>query len=308
MKRIRNLTIYITFAICVTLLFAGKPGFYTARSSLYLWDLGHILLFTLTTIIILKDIKAFGRLSFFRQIVIIFIFSFVIGVATELIQVNFDRDPDVQDLIRDVLGALLAVAFFSPARANVSKLFRRSFQSVLVIITMIYVYPFMTALIDEVIAWKQFPVLADFETAFEASRWQDPAQVNISEELARNGDACLQVALSTRKYSGVSFNYFPNDWRSYKDFHFSVYNPDADTLRMECRVHDKWHNHNYADRFNLTILVRNGWNDFTIPIADIETAPKERKMDLERVEGFVIFTVQSPRNRTIYLDHLYLDR
>ena len=308
MKRIRNLTIYLTFAICVTLLFAGKPGFYTARSSIYLWDLGHILLFTLTTIIILKDIKQFTRLSYSRQILIITIFSVVIGVATELIQVNFDRDPDVQDLIRDVLGALLAVAFFSPARKSAAVVFRRSFQSILVIITLIYVYPFLIALIDEAIAWKQFPVLSDFETPFEDSRWQDPAQVKISRDLARNGEASLQVALSTRKYSGVSFNYFPNNWQSYRDFHFSVYNPDADTLRMECRVHDKWHNHNFSDRFNLTILVRNGWNDFTIPISDIESAPKERKMDLEEVEGFVIFTVQSPRNRTIFIDHLYLSK
>ena len=75
---------------------------------------------------------------------------------------------------------------------------------------------------------------------------------------------------------------------------------------MECRVHDKWHNHHFSDRFNLTILVRHGWNDFTIAIEDIEKAPKERSMDLENIEGFVIFTVQSPRPRTIYLDHLYL--
>jgi len=306
MRKIKNFVLYIIFIVCVILLFAGKPGFYTARSSLYLWNLGHIFLFALASIILIKEFRFFNKLSFIKQLIFIVIFSLFFGIITELLQVEFDRTPDVEDLIRDVLGSVLGVAFFSPARRTISKLTRRIIQYSLIVLTLIEVYPFTAALADEVLALSQFPLLSDFETPLEIDRWQNHSQLQVKKGLSRNGKCSMQVELTTSKYSGVALKYFPNNWAEYSHFKFSIYNPDNDTLRIVCRIHDQNHIHSYSDRFNKAFYAKNGWNDFTVPIDIIESAPKERKMDLEKIESIGIFTVRSTRKRIIYLDSFYL--
>jgi VanZ family protein len=306
MNKAKNLILYLVFSLCVIFLFAGKPGFYTARSSLYLWDLGHILLFTLSSLIIIKKIPNFSSRSFTGQLLIVFIFGLFFGILTELIQVEFDRTPDLKDLIRDILGALIGVAFFSPRRYLVSKYFRTIVQFGLLIMVLLEIYPFAKALVDETLAATQFPVLSDLETPLEIDRWLDHSQLQIENGLARNGKASLRVVLTTSKYSGVSLNYFPGDWEGYKYFNFSIFNPDSDTLKIVCRIHDKYHNHDYSDRFNRNYLLTHGWNDFSIPLAEIRSAPKNRKMDMSQIERIGIFTVRSPRKRIVYFDNFYL--
>ncbi len=306
MRKIKNLTVYLAFLLCVTLLFAGNPGFYTARSSLYLWDLGHVLLFTLASIIIIKNIPWFNRFSFKNQILIISGFSIFFGVVTELLQVNFHRTPDIYDLFRDLLGSLLGVAFYSVKRREAPVLFRKIVQAILIILTLISIYPFAAALSDEIIALAQFPLLSDFETPMEVNRWQNHSQLKLENGLARHGEKSLRVVLTTSKYSGVSLKYFPAKWQNYESFRFSIYNPDNDTLRVVCRINDAMHNHSYSDRYNKAFFIKNGWNDIEIKLADVQSAPKDRKMDMENIELISIFTVQSPIRRIIYLDHFYL--
>ena len=306
MRKIKYFSLYIAFILCVTLLFAGKPGFYTARSSLYLWDLGHIFLFTLASIIIVKKIYWFNKFSYLKQLLLITIFSLFFGILTELLQVKFDRTPDVHDLLRDLLGSLLGIAFFSPRRIDVSDLFRKSVQTGLIILLLIEVYQFTSALADEAIALVQFPVLSDFETPMEVDRWRNQSQLKLENGLARQGDNSLRVILTTSKYSGVSFKYFPSDWRDYKYLNFSIYNPDDDTLRVICRIHDANHNHSYKDRYNEAFYIKNGWNDIKISLSDIQMAPQDRKMDLSNIELIGIFTVRSPRRRLIFLDNFHL--
>jgi VanZ family protein len=308
MRKIKNLSIYIAFFLCITFLFAGKPGFYTARSSIYLWDLGHVLLFSLVSILIIQKIKWFNRFSLYKQLWYIITFSLFTGILIELAQVKFDRTPDVYDLLRNILGSVLGVAFYSPRRHKISIRIRKAIQILLIILTSFALYPFTAALVDEAIAWSQFPILSDFETPMEVNRWQNHFQLKLEKGLARKGDHSMRVSLTTSKYSGVSLKYFPNDWRDYTHLNFSIYNPDNDTLRVICRIHDVHHNHSFNDRYNEAFYLKYGWNDFQIPINDILLAPKERRMDLSQIELIGIFTVRSPRRRLIYLDSFRLSR
>lgn len=54
--------------------------------------------------------------------------------------------------------------------------------------------------------------------------------------------------------------------------------------------------------------MKQGWNDVSIPIVDIENAPAARKMELEHLSEVVIFTVDPPAPRVMYLDYVRLIR
>ena len=74
-------------------------------------------------------------------------------------------------------------------------------------------WPVYQSLDDEWVARKQFPVLADFETPFEQTRFSDVHQVQREQNIVRHGRYALRVQLSTVHYSGISLFYFPHDWR-----------------------------------------------------------------------------------------------
>ena len=109
--------------------------------------------------------------------------------------------------------------------------------------------------------------------------------------------------------SGVSLAEFPGDWTGHQALEFSVFSPATDPLELVCEVNDREHRrrgYQYQDRFNRRLTVAPGWNDFTIPLEEIRTAPQAREMDLSQVATFQLFAVRLPQPRTIYLDQVML--
>ena len=51
-----------------------------------------------------------------------------------------------------------------------------------------------------------------------------------------------------------------------------------------------------------------GWNAVAIPVADIQNAPSEREIELDDLREVVIFTVNPPPSRQMYLDYVRLMR
>lgn len=157
-------------------------------------------------------------------------------------------------------------------------------------------------------ASRQFPVLGDFETDLETMRWSSG---DIDKNIARHGKRSLRVSFGTRKYEGTTLERSFGDWRGYKTFAFSIYNPDPDPLSMTVSIRDEEHfrrGGEYHDRFNHVYTMEQGWNDVSIPIADIENAPLARTLELNHLSEVVIFTVDPPAPRVMYLDYVRLLR
>ena len=155
-------------------------------------------------------------------------------------------------------------------------------------------------------ASRQFPVLSDFETRLETRRW---CSGEIDTDVARHGASSLRVALDTQKYAGTTLKRSFGDWKGFSIFAFSLYNPDPDPLRMIVSIRDEEHfrrGGEYHDRFNRAFMMAQGWNDVYIAVADIENAPSERKLELNHLSEVVIFTVDPPAPRVMYLDYVRL--
>jgi len=307
-QKLRLQIVLFLLIIGAPFFFLGGPGAHGSRSFLALWDLGHVLFFFLTSLLLSKLIRyRFKGLSLFASQRAVFLLIFVLGSAVEILQMFFDgRSPDPQDVLRNQLGCLIALAFFACGKRHLRNKFLFQFQTLVIILVLLVLVPLGRAVVDECIALNQFPLLSDFETPFEADRWKEDALVNVSEDVARHGHHSLKVQLTTNLYSGVELIYFPKNWKNYENLYISVFFPDEGQLKLVCRVHDSEHNNEYIDRFNKNYLLEKGWNDLVIPFTDIENGPEKRLLNMKRIESLMVFVSQQDKEKIIYIDHVYL--
>ena len=287
------------------LLFVGGPGYRSSRSLSAAWDLGHLVAFSLWGYLLvtrnpLKDATPA------RQWGTILAFSFVAGAATEGIQWVSGGDASLDDFLRDACGGVLTLSWFAPSAHILPRWVRRTARGLAATLFLIACLPLAAALSDEAIARVQFPVLSDFETPFETSRWDGGAR---DTSFAFHGKASLRVDMDTSLYSGIALVHFPRDWKGYGTLNMEVLNPSSEEIDITCRIHDRQHekgDQRYEDRFNKGFLLRPGWNDLRIDLGEVARAPVGRSMDLREIRVVGIFATGLTAPRTIYVDHVRL--
>jgi len=291
--------------------FFGGPGYYAARSFKAAWNLGHILFFTLASVALCEFYcSRVSRKKPVQVFLQVFLIIFLFGLMVEFLQMfSNGRSPDVFDVLRNQLGALIGFVFFCSVRRKLSSSILKGVQSGTILLLLCFLWPLVRAVIDERLAAARFPLLSDFETPFEARRWQDIHQLQVVDSLARHGKRSLRVQLSQKKYSGTTLFYFPHDWSGYGYLDFSVYNPSDAELTLHSRIHDQLHRQHgqvFKDRFHRRFTLHPGWNDLRVSLEAVKQAPAGRDMDMHKIEGFCIFVVSQSRPSVIYVDNVYL--
>jgi len=295
--------------ICLLLLFVGGPNQFSPRSYRYAWNLGHVLAFALWSYLLLYSWKRISEWPFLRQGILIFLFTVFSGILIELLQGKIDRTPSIADVLKDLLGSGVTLAFFVPSRKNISKISLRILQCGVLLLILLAIFPLAKALIDESIARKQFPVLSTFETPFEIERWSGNSKRTIDHNIAKHGKSSLKVLLTTAQYSGVFLVHFPGDWRNFSFLRLDIFNPSSELLKVHCRIHDRLHITNdypLDDRFNSQFILTQGWNNIKISLDRILNAPVSRTMDLANIRGLGVFVVRLPTPEVIYVDNVRL--
>ena len=307
-----NFQVRLVFTIVLLLLgsyylFSDGLGNQVSRSTKELWDLGHIVYFAVT-VYLLIELGLLKKLSLPVQWLTLVLLSLLWGTLIEVLQYDTQRTPDLHDIFRDLTGCLLVLSFH-PALLKLSNntrvLFIRLVVSIILIIQLI---PLSIALIDESIARHQFPVLSNFETPFELDRWAGGERAQLGAEF---NSYQLKVNLTTSTYSGTGLKYFPSDWRAYKSVKLSFFNPSSLVLNLVIRIHDAEHEtglraYAHSDRFNTRVKLNQGWNDITLSLTKVESALRNRKMDLSQVADISFFAVRLPEPRVLYLDSIGL--
>jgi len=306
---LKNSLLTVIAVICFVLFFVGGPDYYSQRSYKDFWDIGHILFFFIFSYLILLNWPKSLETTFFRQSIAVIFIVICLGVLIELIQAGSARTPNIMDLIRDIIGCLVALSFWPQAIKTISKAKLKMFQMISVVLVAIAFFPMVTAFLDEITAMKQFPVLSDFETRFEKDRWAGDADFSIDHEIYYHGKASLKVNLNTSLYSGFGLKYFPRNWLNYSELQLSIFNPDREAIQITCRIHDEQHTQSlqlYEDRFNRRFSISSGWNLIKIQLKQIENSPNKRKMALNQIQGLGLFATSLSKPRTVYIDYVRL--
>ena len=304
-----NLLLLICLLVVTPLFFIGGLDFYSGRSLKFIWNFGHIIFFAVATCLALRAMPSFAARTFWFQCIAVICISFVAGLAIELFQYWTSRKPDVEDLVKNMLGALIAVVMFSPSTDTVNKHGLLAARVVLAMIVCFQGYWLSSILYDEWNMRQQFPLLADFESFTEVGRWEGDIPFYRSDEQQASGDYSLKIELDTSRYSGIDMNYLVSDWQGYDSLTLAVNNPHSEPLPVTIRIHDKHHAGNgrlYRDRFNRGFLLQRGWNGLSIDLHDIAGAPESRQMDMSAIVNVSIFVVDQKTVKTIFLDNIRL--
>ncbi len=296
-------------SVLFVFFFVGGPGYDSGRSFNHAWNMGHILFFAILTHLFISRNNQFSKKSLLAQLRRIIIFTLVLGIVIELVQYGFNRMPDFGDLWRNLIGSLMGLFFFNPTKKAPTKLNLRIVQYIIILLVLIELFPLAVSLTDEVIAARAFPVLADFESSIEVSRWTGSARFEIDKDSPVSGESSLKVTLGTSKYSGLSLKFFPNNWQGYRELRFSIDNTTSETFKILFRIHDRQHSRSkkrYNDRFNTIFLLSPGLNHISLDLAEVIQAPATREMDLSDIVEFQLFVMEMKASKVIRIDDFRL--
>ncbi len=270
-------------------------------------NLGHILYFALFSYFILQ-LSPVSRCSAGRQCLLALSSTLFAGIAIELLQSLSTRTPSLMDVGRDLTGALLILCFFRPWRLGLRPGLRLSCQFLVVIMILSNSLVPSFRIYDRLLGRQQFPLFSSLEEPSEIFRWSRGERV---DSPARQGHYSLRATFTTEEYSAVEFNYLPADWNGYDRLLFSIHNPHSEPVALYIKIHDKKHEELgqlYNDRYNHRWLLRQGWNDLSISLTDIESAPTQRRMDLSRITTLQFFTHRLNRPQNLYFDQIGLKK
>lgn len=270
------------------------------------WNLGHIVFFALAALWLIRR-RRLSALGFYRQGAVVLGVTLLLGGLIEWLQGGLARQSDVADLARNCLGAMLVLAWRGGAKCIARRWLTAIRAGLLLALAWQFYLP-LSALLDEWRSTRHFPLLANFESALEMSRWQQgSARFSRSTRHVSSGQSALQVLLDTGHFSGIMLRYFPRDWRGYQYLSFDLYSDVA--LPITVRIHDQLHRAGgqlYRDRFNRRYALTPGWNTISIALDEVAQAPATRRMDLSAVAAVGWFVTDQPAPLRIFLDNVRL--
>lgn len=288
----------ISLVIFLPLLFYPWDNRYFPRSLKAFWDLGHVGLFAVIFFIVLCYRQRLTKLPLVSRFILAAGFALLAGGTIEIIQYYLGRDASFYDLSLDVLGAVLAVSWYPKLdfyRYPASAVFRW-FCTIIAVACLI---PTARYLYDEYSARQDFPVLADFSTSLQATRFGNNPGLELS-------DNSLRVYFTTEQYSGFGLRYFPRNWSGYREVVLEIYNPGEDAVELTCRIHDLSHNEAYNDRYNRQFHVPTGHQEIRIDLTEVENAPKTRRMNMDRIGALGCFTTNLSTPAVLIIQSIFL--
>ncbi len=227
-----------------------------------------------------------------RYLVAVFLAT-AIGAAIEVIQGALHRDMSLEDVFHDLLGALIGAAVMHAFKWEpASNLLRRISLALACIALLTAAFPVAWSAAAYVHRDREFPVVLQFGSRLDRYFLYDcAAKTEFSTIDSSADEAALLVDLddSCRKQIGLAEPY--SDWRGHTSLSVEIANATDRILPLTIRIEDVHHNQEYSDRFNRSFeLGSHERKVLTIPLADIQSAPATRKMDMEQIYWINIFT------------------
>lgn len=280
-----------------------------------------------------------------------FLFAFVVtmacGLGIEIVQIFLPRDADIDDLVRDFLGATALLLAAWACDRDAGGPFRHAWlprSIALLASALVFMLAFVS--VGRVAAnYAQrdaaFPRLCDFDSPWErqfVQLWEThlvlvprpPAWAPGADSTVQRGpdstagrqdpppnaapadsllaiDTVARVTFEPATYPRFTFKEPVPDWRSYRDFVFEVFSDLPTPVEIVLRIDDEPHNQMYTDRFNRALTVVPGANTFRIPLTDVRAAPRGRQMDMRHIAKFIVFAVDPAEPFSLFLNAFRLE-
>ena len=304
MEKLRHYWPNILLFLATILLFI--PGL-TGRFSDYqteIWNLGHIGYFFLLIRSLFPHLqRRFSSLTV--RLMAAVLVTLLLSVVIEVVQLNVGRQASVGDVFNNLVGCLLAL-YFCQLRWLLSRAGQWGVRGLLFLLLFWSLSPLFSIAVDRLVAHHRHPIVADFETPFERSRWSSEFPLEIVQGESKRLLAHLEPV---GPYPRVSLIPRVSDWRGYTTLQFEIYNSGDQTWQLYFRINDSAHDERgmrYNDRFNTEWPLKPGWNRFQVDLQQVREAPASRPMNMEHIAKVTFYFMDEPSLTTIQLDNLIL--
>lgn len=286
------------------------------------FNAGHILLFGVFAILTLWTSTVLIRHRLQKQYqhyLIALATTILIGATSEILQVWAPRDANAADFARNVVGAACFLAFYGARDPQMAEqwysLGGRAKNTVVVCATVILVaalaplftwttaYVYRNHAFPEIVSfapyWRRLFVDVRGATLTVTERpvgWTTAHKTHVGRFTLQNG-----------KYPGFAVQEPYADWTKYAYLRFGIYSEMSDTIRLTIRIHDRIHNNEYPDRFNQSLTILPGINEFRIPLSEIQIGPAKRKLDLRNIAALSLFATHPAKPYVIDIDGIWLE-
>jgi len=233
------------------------------------------------------------------------------AIAIELVQPMVGRTAGAWDALVGCLGVIAAIGGVKLSVAGSSTALRTFYGVTVLALAAALLFP--VGLEWREIEWRRgnFPVLADFEDEIELRLWQAlpdgtdaPTLLERSREHAVAGEHSLEVRTNENGNPALMYVLGGQDWRRFRTLTWSVYNA-GEPFHMTIRIDDAAEPADFGSRFYRGMTVQRGANRFELTIDEIRRGPRDRELDLARIERLMLFVRQGPLRR-FYLDDVRL--
>jgi len=242
--------------------------------------------------------------------------TILMGAVSELLQVGADRNSDPRDILRDALGAgsfLLVAATRDPYalfHSSIGSAARALCRGAALALLLLAFIPGALVAHAYVGRASAFPALCDFAGTWEASFMAtNHARLEYTSLPRESGGAIPAARLRFEPAAFAAFKLvepYP-DWTGYQRLRVVAQSELDRPIDLVLRIHDRGHDQRYLDRFNRSLTVLPGINEFVIPLAEVRSAPEGREMDLSAIQRLSLFAVAPEASFSFYLLELGLD-
>jgi hypothetical protein len=230
----------------------------------------------------------------------------VIGGGVEILQFFVPGTPSLGDLARDLLGGgalvLAALSFDRQTLSAVarSRFHRWSLRGAAILCFGVGLAPMLATAAAVVHRQRQFPLLARFDSVLDRHFVfvADGASLSVESPpaayTAARGKRVAKVVFANGTYPKLALSEPLGDWSEYRSLAFDVYSEATTPVSVVLRVHDRHHNFEKQDRFNVRLVIHPGENGIAIPLESIRLAPVGRRMDMTAIVSVAVFA-SSPK-------------
>ena len=311
-------TLFVCSVLTVAVLLFVIPA---ASSPLIraLFNSGHIALFAVFSVV------CYPKFVFLKQrflpnlnsqavcVLLFTVLTFCFGVAIEFIQAKVGRDSSWADVALNMLGVTAGLCVLGALKYGKTA---RGFLCVAVVLTACLIAFYEPYKWAKALHYRNssFPTLVDFSNAevnkfAQGNYGTSVRMIEMPTEESFAGGKVLQVYFSNKGvWPGWKLVYPYPDWSDYSRLSFRIFSPGKEPVDIVFRVNDELHNNHYNDRFNKSLTVKPGLNQFSIALDDIKNAPEYRTMDMSKVGQLVWFAVRPDNDFTLYFDSVVLKR
>ena len=242
-----------------------------------------------------------------------FLICVAVGGATEIAQMFTHRSAALADVGLDARGAFGALALAAAFDWRIWQARPRLIRPLCIALALLAALVVMLPLGRAVAAYqhrsRNFPALfvpsQPLDLYFlEHDRVPPQLAPGVGPDAPQRA---LRVPLVERPYAGVTLAEPSPDWRGYAALVVDVTNPGSAPLEFNVRVDDVTPSRRYEDRYNGEFPVAPGARRvISIPLASIESAPRDRRMDMSRVAAVVLFRTGEGGPAEFYLNGVAL--